>query len=138
MRNWWFQVIISAAIYLKLKILSTSIDDNQEKYASRIAHHLGSKSCRSRRDQCLQKLLASNTDVRDLIFMKPLNVKLLFECLNHPKAKNSKDIILTNSSVDVNVSLTWDLYSVLDSGDCCNITVVKNVYYIFWSYRWRI
>ncbi|KAL8146826.1 hypothetical protein AgCh_004531 [Apium graveolens] len=100
------EVIISAAIYLKLKILSTSIDDNQEKYASRIAHHLGSKSGRSRRDQCLQQLLTSNTDVRDLIFMKPLNVKLLFECLNHPKAKNSKDIILTNSSIDVNVSLT--------------------------------
>ncbi|KAK1351252.1 Six-bladed beta-propeller [Heracleum sosnowskyi] len=100
------EVIISAAIYLKLKNLSTSTDDNREKYASRIAHHLSNKSGRSRRDQCLQQLLASNADVRDLIFMKPLNVKLLFECLNHPKAKNSKDIILTNSSVDVNVSLT--------------------------------
>nr|XP_017251030.1 PREDICTED: uncharacterized protein LOC108221678 [Daucus carota subsp. sativus] len=100
------EVIISAAIYLKLKILSTSIDDDREKYASRIAHHLSNKSGRSRKDQCLQQLLTSNADARDLIFMKPLNVKLLFDCLNHPKAKNSKDIILTNSSVDVNVTLT--------------------------------
>lgn len=100
------EVIISAAIYLKLKILSTPTDDNREKYASRIAHHLSNKRDRSRSNQCLQQLLTSNADVRDLIFMKPLNVKLLFECLNHPKAKNSKDIILTNSSVDVNVVLT--------------------------------
>ncbi|KAL1816845.1 hypothetical protein ACET3Z_019419 [Daucus carota] len=100
------EVIISAAIYLKLKILSTSIDDDREKYASRIAHQLSNKSGRSRKDQCLQQLLTSNADARDLIFMKPLNVKLQFDCLNHPKAKNSKDIILTNSSVDVNFTLT--------------------------------
>lgn len=136
MHNWWFQVIISAAIYLKLKV-STSIDDNQEKNASQIAHHISNKSGRSRTNQCLQQLLTSNADVRDLIFMKPLNVKLLFECLNHPKAKNSKDIILTNSSVDVNITLTWDFNSEFDSGDCSNITVVKKWLYIRF-YRWRI
>lgn len=98
------QVFINAVIYLKMK--PTSIEDSKEKYTSRIAHYLNSKSGRSRRDQCLEHLLASNMDLGDLIFIRPLNVKLLFDCLNHPKAKNSKDIILTNSSIEVNVTLS--------------------------------
>jgi hypothetical protein len=57
------------------------------------------------KDSCIQLLLKSNCNLRDLIFVKPLHLRINLDTLDHPKADNSKDIILTDSAIEVNVSL---------------------------------
>jgi len=99
------QVIICAVLYLKLRKNPDLEEDNQEKYAARIVDILKpERTVRTGGESCIH-LLKSNKDLRDLIFMKPLHVRIKFDCPDHPKADNSKDIILTDSSVEVNVSL---------------------------------
>nr|XP_011458192.1 PREDICTED: uncharacterized protein LOC101310290 [Fragaria vesca subsp. vesca] len=100
------EVIVYAALYLKLR-KQELLEDNQEKYAARIADILNSeRSGKMGRDSFIQFLLKSNRDLRDLIFMKPLHVRVKLDCLDHPKAANGKDIILTDSNIEVNVSLS--------------------------------
>jgi hypothetical protein len=91
-------------LYLKLRRKPDIGEDNQEKYAARIVDILNQE--RTGRDSCIHFLLKSNRDLRDLIFIKPLHVRIKLSCPDHPKAAdNSKDIILTDSSIEVNVSL---------------------------------
>lgn len=100
------EVIICAVLYLKLRRKPDIGEDNQEKYAARIVDILNQERTeRSGSDSCIHFLLKSNTDLRDLIFSKPLHVRIKFSSPNHPKADNSKDIILTDSSIEVNASL---------------------------------
>uniref|UniRef100_A0A7N2R6H3 NHL domain-containing protein n=1 Tax=Quercus lobata TaxID=97700 RepID=A0A7N2R6H3_QUELO len=99
------EVIICAVLYLKLRKNPDLEEDNQEKYAARIVDILKpERTVRTGGESCIH-LLKSNKDLRDLIFMKPLHVRIKFDSPDHPKADNSKDIILTDSSVEVNVSL---------------------------------
>ncbi|CAL1355688.1 unnamed protein product [Linum trigynum] len=102
------EVIIYAPLYLRLrKDANVDEEDNQDKHAARIADILkwGSQGLTTR-DSCIQLLSRSGKDLRDLVFVKPLHVRIRIECPNHPKAPdNTKDIILTNSTVDVHVSL---------------------------------
>lgn len=78
----------------------------QEKYATRIAEVLIPKSRGEReRDSFIQFLLESDRDLTNLIFTKPLHVRINLDTLDHPKVGNSKEIILTDSKIDVNVSL---------------------------------
>lgn len=103
------QVIVYAALYLKLR-KPELLEDNQEKCAASIADILNSersgKMGRDERDSFIQFLLKSNRYLRDLIFMKPLHVRIKLDTLDHPKAANGKDIILTDSNIEVNVSLS--------------------------------
>ncbi|KAE8692169.1 putative Clavata3/esr-related 41 [Hibiscus syriacus] len=101
------EVIIYAALYIKLRRNHVVEDDNnQEKFAARIANILNPKGNeRFSDDSCTKFLLKSNRDLRDLIFIKPLHVRIKFNSHNHPKAENSKDVILTDSSIKVDVSL---------------------------------
>ncbi|CAN0897891.1 hypothetical protein LINGRAHAP2_LOCUS19371 [Linum grandiflorum] len=97
------EVVVYAPLYLRLRKDADVEENNQEKYAARVADIL---KWGTMRDSCIQLLLRSGTDIRDLIFVKPLHVRIRLECPNHPKAPdNSKDIILTTSAIDVNVSL---------------------------------
>lgn len=99
------QVIIYAPLYLRLKrSSSSSSSDNRVKNAARIADILDPLR-RPPRDSVIQFLLSSKKDLEELIFVKPLHVKLKFECGDHPKADNSKSVVLTDSSVEVNVAL---------------------------------
>lgn len=98
------QVIICAVLYLKLRKKPDLEEDNQEKYAARIVDILKPERTVRTGGECIH-LLKSNKDLRDLIFMKPLHVRIKFDSPDHPKADNSKDIILTDSSIEVNVSL---------------------------------
>lgn len=102
------QVIINAVLYLKLKRGTDLLEDNQEKYAARIVEILNPERSgrKMERDSWIQSLLKTNRDLRDVIFMKPLHVRIKLNCLDHPKADNFlKEIVLTDSSIDVNVSL---------------------------------
>ncbi|KAE8022918.1 hypothetical protein FH972_008679 [Carpinus fangiana] len=100
------EVIICAVLYLKLRRTPDKGEDNQEKYAARIVDIMNQERTeRMGSDSCINFLLKSNRDLRDLIFIRPLHVRIKFSTPDHPKAENSKDIILTDESIEVNVSL---------------------------------
>ncbi|XP_058207044.1 uncharacterized protein LOC131320355 isoform X3 [Rhododendron vialii] len=101
------EVIIYAALYLKMKQHPDSSEvHGKERKAARIADILNHRRAeRWGKDQCVQFLMKSDRSMEELVFMKPLRVKLKIECLDHPKINDTKDFILTDSSIDVSVSL---------------------------------
>lgn len=104
------EVIVYAALYLRLRRnLGLRVVDNPEKYAARIMQiirsHGGRSSGEIRRDPCFEWLVRSKSELGDLILMKPLHVRIKFDCPDHSKADNSKSINLTDSSIDINVRL---------------------------------
>lgn len=55
----------------------------------------------------LVKLLtmSDHQDLEELVFVRPLHVRLNFNCSDHKKADNTKAIILVDSSLKVQVTL---------------------------------
>ncbi|RDX98707.1 hypothetical protein CR513_18332, partial [Mucuna pruriens] len=99
------EVIICAVLYCKFRRALNSNEGNREKLAARILDFLSSKrSGNINRDLWNAFLLQSKGDLRDLIFMKPLHIRIRLNCLDHPKADNGRDIILTDSSIKVDNS----------------------------------
>ncbi|KAK4798889.1 hypothetical protein SAY86_024254 [Trapa natans] len=101
------EVIICAALYLKLK-LNPALQEgnNREKQMARLAELLVPEGSGKReRSFCQHILLKSKSVLQNLVFVKPLQVKLQIDTEDHPKAENTKEIILTESRVEVNVSL---------------------------------
>lgn len=71
------QVIVCAALYLKMKQDPDSSEDGKVKKAARIADFLKPRRAeRWEKDQCIQFLMKSDSSIEDLVFMKPLRVKL--------------------------------------------------------------
>ncbi|XP_054794189.1 uncharacterized protein LOC129299746 [Prosopis cineraria] len=100
------EVIIYTVLYLKLKKDPNSQEESPEIHAGRILDIMSSGRClKMEKDLCSQFLSKSKGDLRDLIFMKPLYVRIKLDSLDHPKAENERDIILTDSSIQVKVSL---------------------------------
>ncbi|XP_016541948.2 uncharacterized protein LOC107842553 [Capsicum annuum] len=99
------EVIICAALYLRLKRDSDASTESRQRKAARIADLLN-PGTRISRDVIVQFLLTSKRDLEGIIITRPVHVRLKFDCPNHPKADNSKDIILTDTSLNVNVALT--------------------------------
>ncbi|KAF5954656.1 hypothetical protein HYC85_007512 [Camellia sinensis] len=102
------KVVVYAALYLKLKRNPNSRKESMEKKAVRIADILNPQRAEMMgKEPCIEFLMKSERDpMGELVFMKPLCVRLKFDCGDHPKAAdNSKEIILTDSSIEVNVSL---------------------------------
>lgn len=98
------EVIICVALYLRLKKDSDACSDSSERKAARIADLLN-PGTRVSREVILQFLLTSERDLEEVVITRPVHVRLKFDCPNHPKADNSKDIILTDTSLNVNVAL---------------------------------
>ncbi|KAK7316612.1 hypothetical protein RJT34_00204 [Clitoria ternatea] len=100
------EVIIYGALYSKLRRVPNSNEGNREEDAAMILDILCSKkSGKMERDLWNAFLLQSKGDLRDLIFVTPLHVRLRLNSLNHPKADNGRDIILTDSSIKVDILL---------------------------------
>nr|XP_009782935.1 PREDICTED: uncharacterized protein LOC104231616 isoform X2 [Nicotiana sylvestris] len=99
------EVIICAAAYLRLKKDTDVCSESRQRKAARIADLLNQGRTRVSRDVIVQFLLTSKRDLEEVIITRPIQVRLKFDCPNHPKADNSKDIILTDTSLNVNVTL---------------------------------
>ncbi|QHO34909.1 hypothetical protein HN51_028423 [Arachis hypogaea] len=100
------EVIIYGVLYCKLRKVPDSNEGNREKYAARIVDILSSKKCgKTERDLWSAFLLQSKGDLRDLVFMKPIHIRVRLSTLDHPKADNGRDIISTDSSIEVKVFL---------------------------------
>ncbi|GER55104.1 NHL domain-containing protein [Striga asiatica] len=100
------EAIIYAAVYLRLKKESNKQVNSRENKASRIADILDPKKKFKRYLLIEQLMLMSDRDLEELIFMRPLHVRLKFNCRDHPKSdQNTKGVVLTDSLVEVHVTL---------------------------------
>lgn len=101
------ELIVYAALYLRLAKNEETEGASQEKLARRIADVLKPARNMTTMDEELfvKVLLKSKREVRDIVFLKPVHVRIRFDTMDHPKADNSRDIILTDSSAQVDVSL---------------------------------
>ncbi|XP_024966615.1 uncharacterized protein LOC112506647 isoform X3 [Cynara cardunculus var. scolymus] len=96
------EVIINAALYLRIK---NGSDESKQQQVGRLVDALNpSGNSKAQTDACAQIVSRSEKNPEDLIFVRPLHVRLKINSLDHPKADNSKDIILTESSIQVHVS----------------------------------
>lgn len=100
------EVIIHAAIYLRL-LRSPKDNGSQERNASRIVDILNPNHNIEtvERDACIGFLSRSKRDLASLVFLKPLRVRVKLDCADHPKGDNLRSVILTDSSIEVDVSL---------------------------------
>ncbi|KAL0459309.1 UNVERIFIED_CONTAM: hypothetical protein Slati_0558100 [Sesamum latifolium] len=115
------EVIVYAALYLRLKKSSNPHLDTRESKAARIAEILEPKR-KQKKDLLVKLMMMSERDLEELVFMRPLNVRLKFNCCDHPKADNTKGVILTDSSVKVHVTLL-DQLEVMELGYRVLLTV---------------
>ncbi|KAL6515454.1 hypothetical protein OROHE_018488 [Orobanche hederae] len=100
------EAIIYAALYLRLKKDLNSQVGSRENKAARIADILDPKRKFERDVLVNQIVMMSDRDLEEVVFMRPLHVRLKFNCRDHPKSDdNTKGVILTNCSVEVNVTL---------------------------------
>ncbi|KAK4263406.1 hypothetical protein QN277_028817 [Acacia crassicarpa] len=100
------EVIVYTVLYLKLKRDPDSQEENPKVHAGRILDIMSSgRNVKMERDLWSEFLSKSKGDLRDLVFMKPLHIRIKLESFDHPKADNERDIILTDSSIQVKVSL---------------------------------
>ncbi|XP_042030376.1 uncharacterized protein LOC121777251 [Salvia splendens] len=83
------EAAIYAALYLRLKKNLNSQGDSQAIKAAKIADILEPKR-KSRRDMLIKLLMMSERELEDVVFMRPLNVRLNFNCDLHPKGEHSK------------------------------------------------
>ncbi|KAJ4956279.1 hypothetical protein NE237_013062 [Protea cynaroides] len=100
------EVIIYAVLYLKLNRTWNSGEVPREEKARSIVDILNNDGSRKQeRETCIQLMLEANTDLGEVVFMKPLHLRIRLECGDHPKTDTSKENVLIDSSIEVNVSL---------------------------------
>ncbi|XP_019100406.1 PREDICTED: uncharacterized protein LOC104730208 isoform X3 [Camelina sativa] len=101
------ELIVYAALYLRLARNEETESASQEELARRIAEILKPvRNITTMKEDLFVKLLSkSKRELRDIVFLKPMHVRIRLDSMDHPKADNSRDVILTDSSVEVDVSL---------------------------------
>jgi len=97
------QVIVSAVLYLKLSKPRGSEDQTLE--AMRILNLQEHDWRNPGEDACISLLSETGVDFQNVIFMKPLHLRIRLDCADHPKATTPKETILTDTALDINVSL---------------------------------
>ncbi|XP_073021762.1 uncharacterized protein [Primulina eburnea] len=98
------EVIILAALYLRLKKSTISTIESFEDRVTKIVS-IVDPSKRFKRDLLVKVLTASKRDLEELVFLRHLHVRLKIDSFDHPKADNLRDIIVSESSVKVQVTL---------------------------------
>ncbi|XP_075520194.1 uncharacterized protein LOC142553659 isoform X3 [Primulina tabacum] len=98
------EVIILAALYLRLKKSTISTIESCEDTVTKMVSIMD-PSKRFKRDLLVKVLTASKRDLEELIFLRHLHVRLKIDSFDHPKADNLRDIIVSESSVKLQVTL---------------------------------
>lgn len=92
------EVIVSAALYLKpnptLNIEEAASLLNPQKHEHGVAE-----------SACIRLFLEKHEKVSDIIFTKPLHVIIKLDCGDHPAALTTKETILTDTSLEIDVVL---------------------------------
>ncbi|CAL9750618.1 unnamed protein product [Musa acuminata subsp. burmannicoides] len=98
------EVVVSAVVYLKPK----KTQGSTEEWSLPVTTLLDSNKHEVRKmeeDASIRLLSKTFEDVEDMIFMKPLHIRLRFECADHPAGETTKETICTDSTIKVPVSL---------------------------------
>ncbi|XP_042382981.1 uncharacterized protein LOC121975416 [Zingiber officinale] len=98
------EVVVSTVLYLKLKKTQENIED-RSSLAMRILECNKQKMSKLEADASTRLLLETFKDVEDLIFMKPVHIRLKLQCADHPTAVTNKETICTDSLINVDISL---------------------------------
>jgi hypothetical protein len=92
------ELVASAALYLKVDRTKANHED-QKVVIKRILR------CHGHEEYTGVELLMENEDARDLIFMRPVHLRLRMECADHPAGTTNKETISTESSLEISISL---------------------------------
>ncbi|KAF0914133.1 hypothetical protein E2562_026523 [Oryza meyeriana var. granulata] len=93
------ELVASAVLYLKID--STKDDHGEQKaLVKRIIQ------CQRHEEHAGVELLMENCkDARDVTIMKPVHLRLMLECADHPAGTTNKETISSESSFEINISL---------------------------------
>lgn len=96
------EVVVSLVLYLKL-----SREQGTKERSLEAIKILGlpKQGIRSEDDTWIKLLLDSVQDLKELVFVKPLHLRIRFDCLDHPNATTQNETILTDTALEVNISL---------------------------------
>lgn len=93
------QLVASAALYLRVDRTKADHED-QKAVIKRILQ------CQGHEEHVGVELLTENhRDVRDLVIMKPVHLRLRMECADHPAGTTNKETISTESSLEISITL---------------------------------
>ncbi|KAL6659494.1 hypothetical protein ACP70R_003534 [Stipagrostis hirtigluma subsp. patula] len=93
------ELVASAALYLK-------IDRTKDEHGDQKALVKKIIQCEHREEHAGVELLMEHCeDARDLVFMKPVHLRLRLDCADHPAGATNKETINTESSLKINISL---------------------------------
>lgn len=93
------ELVASAALYLKIDRTKANPRD-QKAVIERVLQ------CDGCEEHAGIKLLTDNRgDLRDLVIMNPVHLRLRMECADHPAGTTNKETISTESSLDISISL---------------------------------
>ncbi|URD74888.1 hypothetical protein MUK42_24900 [Musa troglodytarum] len=96
------EVVVSAVVYLKPKKTQGSTEWSLP--ATTLLEY--KREVRKLEEDASIRLLSKTfEDVEDMIFMKPLHIRLRFKCGDHPTGKTTKETICTDSTIKVPISL---------------------------------
>ncbi|PIA40172.1 hypothetical protein AQUCO_02500104v1 [Aquilegia coerulea] len=100
------EVTIYGVLYLKLKKDLIYRENRWDENMKRILNIINYKSEQPGTHACLQLMLEANRDIGDIVFMKPLHLRLKFDCQDHPKGDKANEVVLTDSTIEVNAALS--------------------------------
>ncbi|KAJ3687051.1 hypothetical protein LUZ61_016215 [Rhynchospora tenuis] len=94
------EVVVTAVLYL-------SIDNACEKHEEQklIGSRLILDMCSTSQPKEIESFFDNCEDLRDLVFTCPVHLRIKLECDDHPAADTNKEIVSTDSSININVSL---------------------------------
>uniref|UniRef100_A0A0D9X447 Uncharacterized protein n=1 Tax=Leersia perrieri TaxID=77586 RepID=A0A0D9X447_9ORYZ len=93
------ELVASAALYLKID--STKGDHGEQKALIKKIIQ-----CHCREEHAgIEQLMENCKDARDLTIMKPVHLRLMLECADHPAGATNKETINSESSFEINISL---------------------------------
>ncbi|RRT53127.1 hypothetical protein B296_00048243 [Ensete ventricosum] len=98
------KVVVSAVVYLKPKKTQGSTEE-WSLPATMLLDYDKHEFRKLEEDASIRLLSKTFEDVEDMIFMKPLHIRLRFECADHPAGKTIKETICTDSTIKVAISL---------------------------------
>ncbi|KAH7691587.1 Six-bladed beta-propeller TolB-like protein [Dioscorea alata] len=97
------EVVVSAVLYLKLKKAQGTGGQNFD--SMRLLGLKSDDSIKPEEEVCMKLLSDTCGDLQDIVFMKPLHLRIRLDCGDHPSADTQKEIISTETNLEISISL---------------------------------
>ena len=96
------QVVVSAVLYLKLKKAPSNGGQNSD--SMRVLGLKSNDSMKPEEEICIKLLSDTCGNLQDIVFMKPLHLRIRLDCGDHPSADTQKEVISTETNLEVSIS----------------------------------